>query len=158
MERKINNLVRRGFKRLGKIDDIVVPIVKTSEDAESAWNGQPVELLWIDGSHEYEFVCLDYKLWEPYLIEGGIIAFHDTLGGGPKGVVDKYIYKGNRFRGIRFVHGIVFAEKSGDITIKDKIKNRYALFLRNVYIIFTEKLGVPKSIRVIGKKVIKLIQ
>ncbi len=37
------------------VDDIVTPIVKTSEEAAKEFD-RPVELIFIDGAHEYEFV------------------------------------------------------------------------------------------------------
>jgi len=69
---------KKNIKR-ANVEDIVVPIVKTSEDAARDWDEKPIELLWIDGSHEYEMVKLDFDLWFPYLIEEGIIAVHDTI-------------------------------------------------------------------------------
>ncbi len=62
-----------------KVDDIVVPLVKTSEDAAKNFD-EPIELIFIDGAHEYESVKLDFDLWFPKVINGGIMAFHDTLG------------------------------------------------------------------------------
>ena len=83
----------KNIKKAG-IDELVSPLVMSSKTAAKKWKGKKIELLWIDGAHEYEFVELDYLLWEPYLIDGGIIAFHDTLEGGPRDVVNKYIFKG----------------------------------------------------------------
>jgi MMP 1-O-methyltransferase len=77
------------------------PVKKTSEDAAKGWN-QPVKLLFVDGSHIYEDVMLDLKLWEPYLNVGGILVMHDTKPMGPKvGVrqaVNDYIVKSGRFK------------------------------------------------------------
>lgn len=136
-----------------EVDDVVVPIIKTSEDAEKGWK-EPIEFLWIDGAHKYEMVKLDFELWCPYLIEGGIIAFHDTSYiGGPKLVVDKYIYRGNKFKNVCFLDGITFAQKVHKNSTKDKIKNRYVLLIRNI-MIFAGKLNLPKPIRSIGKKIL----
>ena len=55
----------------------VQPIKQTSEDAAKNYT-QPIKLLFIDGSHIYDDVILDLKLWEPRLKIGGIIAMHDT--------------------------------------------------------------------------------
>ena len=60
-------------------DDVVIPIVKTSEEAAENFK-EPVELIFIDGAHEYELIKLDFNLWFPKVIEGGIMAFHDTTG------------------------------------------------------------------------------
>ena len=86
----------------------MIPTVKTSEEA--AWNfSEPVELVFIDGSHEYELVRLDFELWFPKLISGGIIALHDTVGfPGPRKVVAENLHK---FRNIGLVDEITFAQK-----------------------------------------------
>jgi hypothetical protein len=41
------------------------------------WTKQ-IDLLWIDGNHQYGAVKQDYDQWEPFLKIGGIIAFHDS--------------------------------------------------------------------------------
>jgi len=94
-----------------EIDDIVVPIVKISKDAAKDFN-EPVEFIFIDGAHEYELVKLDFKLWFPKLINGGIMAFHDTFKWpGPKKVVEKFVLKSKNFRNVGFVDSITFAQK-----------------------------------------------
>jgi|SRR3989304_4930243 len=123
-----------------EVEDIVVPIVATSEEAAKRWSGKPIELLWIDGNHDYEFVKQDIFLWKKYLINGGIIALHDTLKGGAKEAVDKFIYWGKEFRNIRFKSSIIFAEKTGKLSSFEKLENFFAfcfregyLFLRKIY-------------------------
>ena len=94
-------------------EDIVVPIVKTSEEVAEGWN-KPIEFLFIDGAHEYKFVKLDFELWHPCLIKGGVIAFHDTTGDqseGPKRVVEEFIFNSRNFRDIGFIDSITFATK-----------------------------------------------
>jgi hypothetical protein len=66
---------------------MIVPLIMTSEEAVRGWN-KPIRLLWIDGDHRYEPMKLDFKLWEPHVVEGGIIARHDTIRKrGPKQVL-----------------------------------------------------------------------
>ena len=100
-------------------DDIVIPIVKTSEEVAKDFN-EPVELIFVDGSHEYETVKLDFELWVPKLIYGGTIAFHDTIiKPGPKKIVEEYVYKSKNFKNIGFVGSTTFAKKAKRIDIKD---------------------------------------
>ena len=69
------------------IDGQVAPLIMTSEEAARGWN-KPVRLLWIDGAHRYESTKLDFALWEPHVVEGGILAMHDTIRKkGPKRVL-----------------------------------------------------------------------
>ena len=61
------------------VSEIVKPLVKTSEEAARSFS-EPVELVFIDGAHEYDMVEKDFQLWFPRLVEGGVMAFHDTIG------------------------------------------------------------------------------
>ncbi len=147
---------KRNIKN-AKVDDIVIPIIKTSKDAEKEWAGMPVGLLWIDGAHEYEFVKLDYELWEPHLIEGGLIVFHDTHSENPKKIVNEYLYNGTKFKDVNFVDTITYATKSSNISHKDKIKNRYVLGLRETYLFFG-KMMLPRQIKIFLKQLAKMVR
>jgi predicted O-methyltransferase YrrM len=41
--------------------------------------GRPIEFLMIDGDHRYKGVKRDWKIYEPLVAPGGLIAFHDIL-------------------------------------------------------------------------------
>ena len=74
---------RATIKRSG-VEDRVVALIMTSEAAARGWN-KPIRLLWIGGDHRYQAAKLDFTLWEPHLVEGGILAMHDTIRKrGPK--------------------------------------------------------------------------
>lgn len=139
------------------IDDVVTPIVKTSEEAAKGFD-KPIELLFIDGAHEYDLVKLDFDLWSPKVIEGGIIAFHDTIKyQGPKQVVKESIFKSKNFRNAKFFDSITFAQKVSRNSIRDRIRNRYVLLLKNIYE-FAVKLHLPKPVRVAGRKIASLVR
>jgi predicted O-methyltransferase YrrM len=92
-----NNLKNCGV--LGYVE----PIKKTSIDAAKNWN-QPIKLLFIDGSHLYDDVMLDLKIWEPRVNIGGVIVMHDTKSTGPNvgahlAMVD-YVRKSGRFKNL----------------------------------------------------------
>lgn len=140
-----------------KVDDIIIPIVKTSEEAANNFD-KPIELLFIDGSHEYDFIKLDFELWDPKVVDGGVIAFHDTVGQpGPKKVVEEFVYKSRRFSNARFLDSITFAKKTWQNSTTDRLKNRYVLLLKNLYE-FAARLHLPKPIKAIGKKLATLMQ
>ncbi len=46
------------------VEDIVKPIVKTSEEAVKGFK-EPVEFIFIDGAHDYDSAKLDTELWMP---------------------------------------------------------------------------------------------
>jgi len=138
-----------------EIDDIIVPFVKTSKEVAKDFD-KPVELIFIDGGHEYEFVKLDFDLWFPKVINGGTMAFHDSAldcANGPQKIVDAKVYKSRYFKDIRTVDSITFAQKVDMNSLKDRIKNRYRLFYKTLYV-FGIKLHLPKPIKIVGKKII----
>ncbi|MFH0770281.1 MAG: class I SAM-dependent methyltransferase [Candidatus Peregrinibacteria bacterium] len=105
----------------------VTAIPKPSSEAAKNWN-TPIELLWIDGAHEEEFVRKDFSAWSPFLVEGGTIAFHDSSMPGPANVIEEKLYKGTGFHSIGFVHGITYARKGRGCPLT----NRFMLFLKGV--------------------------
>jgi len=140
-----------------KVDDIIEPIVKTSEEVATDFN-EDVALIFIDGAHEYEFIKIDFDVWFPKVVNGGVMAFHDTIGWpGVKKVVHKSVYKSKYFKDVKFVDSITYARKVAHNSMIDRIKNRYVLFLKNSYE-FATKLHLPKFIKKIGKKIVKSIQ
>lgn len=48
-----------------------------SYEVVKEWD-RPIDLLWIDGNHEYRAVRHDYEQWEKFIRPGGHIVFHDS--------------------------------------------------------------------------------
>lgn len=82
------------------LEDIIHPIVDYSELAVKRYPGDPIELLFIDGDHRYNYVKLDLELWTPFLISGGILALHDHTYRGVKRVIEEIISDPTRFNGL----------------------------------------------------------
>jgi predicted O-methyltransferase YrrM len=119
-----------------QVEDIVVPIVKTSEEAANDLL-EPCALIFVDGSHEPDSVKQDFALWYPKLIDGGIIAFHDTIGWvAPRMLVKDLFYKSNNFKNVRFAKSITYGEKVVQNTFADRFKNRYFLLLNDIFAYF----------------------
>ncbi|HRJ30863.1 MAG TPA: class I SAM-dependent methyltransferase [Cyclobacteriaceae bacterium] len=57
----------------------VTPIKQHSLQVAATWN-KPIDVLFIDGSHEYQDVKADFESFYPHVKKGGIIAFHDIKG------------------------------------------------------------------------------
>ena len=143
--------------RRAQVEDVVMPLIKTSEEASKNFD-KPVEFIFIDGAHEYDFVKLDFEVWFPKIIEGGIIAFHDTIGWpGPKHVVKEFVVQSKNFRNVRFVHSIVFAEKTHRSSTIDQMRNRYVYVLLNLYQ-FLYWRWLPKVIQIMMIRFFSLIQ
>lgn len=73
------------------LEGIIHPIVDYSELAVKRYPGDPIELLFIDADHHYNYVKLDIELWTPFLIKGGTIALHDYTYPGVARVIKEII-------------------------------------------------------------------
>ena len=54
---------------------------RTVEAVERILGGRLVDLLFIDGDHSYEGVAADFRLYSPFVRDGGSIVFHDIVPG-----------------------------------------------------------------------------
>lgn len=119
--------------RMAGVESVVKPVVKTSVDAMKDWS-LPIGLLWIDGDHEYESVKEDFFGWEPYVVEGGIIALHDTYGWeGVRRIVDDEILKRDGFKVLGQMDGILAVEKVESLSLFDCLVRTLILYLRGIY-------------------------
>jgi len=138
------------------VSDVITPIVKTSEEAVKNFN-KHVELIFIDGSHEYDQVKSDLKSWFPKVIDGGTMAFHDTIfWSGPKRVVEEFVYRSRNFRNTKFVDSITFAEKVVQNSLQDRVRNIYVLSLKNLYE-FVRSLSFSEPFIPAIRRIIKII-
>jgi predicted O-methyltransferase YrrM len=129
------------IKRSG-LEHQVVPMIMTSEAAAKQWS-QPVRLLWIDGDHRYEPAKLDFTQWEPHVVEGGIIAMHDTIRKrGPKRVLWEHVFRSGRFHEIAIVDNITAMRKVQKVGFLAALRNYATLGLRGIYIA-ARKSGLP---------------
>lgn len=65
------NLIDRG------LNEYVTPLRGVSSEVGKRWD-KPIHLLYIDGGHEYEDVLSDFQTFYPFVVLGGIVAFHDV--------------------------------------------------------------------------------
>ncbi len=83
----------------------------TSAEVARAWR-RPIRLLWIDGDHTLAGARADFDLYAPFLVPGGLIAFHDTLHffEGPIRVFVEQVLGSDRFGPAGFLHTIGWAQ------------------------------------------------
>jgi MMP 1-O-methyltransferase len=120
------------------LGDLVEPHVDFSESVARRFN-DPVELVFIDGLHEYEGVKTDFEAWFPKLVEGGIMAFHDTAvwpWPGPRKLVIEEVFKSRCFKRVRFVGTIVYAQKTTVRAATEGLENRLMLAVFLVWAFF----------------------
>ena len=126
------NEFRCNIKAAG-VESLVVPLVRSSMDAAKGWD-KAIGLLWIDGDHSYESVRGDFFTWEPHVVEGGIIALHDTYSwGGVRRVVDEEILRLNSFQVLGQVDGILAVKKVRSLDSSMRVKRVLVSSLRRVY-------------------------
>jgi MMP 1-O-methyltransferase len=141
------NVARAGVK------DQVVPMIMTSQEAARGWN-RPIRLLWIDGDHRYEPAKLDFTPWEPFLVEGGILALHDTIRKqGPKRVLWENVFRSSRFQEIAIVDNITAVRKVKRATMLARLRKYVTLALRAIYIA-SRKSRAPHS-KTLGRKLLR---
>ena len=82
-----------------------------SREVAPGWN-RPIRFLWIDGDHTYAGAKEDFDLFSPYLAEGAIVAFHDTLYAfeGPIRVFVEDVLRSDRFGPAGFFHTIGWSQ------------------------------------------------
>jgi predicted O-methyltransferase YrrM len=113
----------KNIKEAG-LTDLVTPVVKESV-AFARTMQEPVELIFIDGAHDYKSVEQDFQAWFPKVIDGGVMAFHDTyVGGDPYKVLRKYVYPSRRFGVIRSADSITYVQKLSRNSLPIYLRNR----------------------------------
>jgi MMP 1-O-methyltransferase len=60
------------------LENTIIPIIGRSEIIGRNWQ-TPLSLVFIDGSHAYNSVLIDYETWPKHLIPGGYLIFHDIF-------------------------------------------------------------------------------
>jgi MMP 1-O-methyltransferase len=146
------------------IAELVRPIASLSQAAADDFD-QPIELLFVDGSHEYDLVLEDFEKWVPKVVEGGWVAFHDTTWTkGPRKVVGHAVYRSRRFKDVRFVVGsTTVARKVAQNSLADRARSGYVLGVKTAFWLGSTALKkqrrlLPKPLERLGRRVLKAIQ
>jgi MMP 1-O-methyltransferase len=147
-----------------QIASLVRPIASLSQPAADDFQ-EPIELLFVDGSHEYDLVLEDFEKWVPKVVDGGWVAFHDTTWTkGPRKVVGRAIYRSRRFKDVRFVVGsTTVARKVAANSAGDRLRNRYVLGVKTAFWLGSAALKkqrrlLPAQVERMGRRVLKAIQ
>ena len=153
-----NNVERAG------IQELVRPVASLSQAAADDFD-EPIELLFVDGAHEYDLVLEDFEKWVPKVVDGGWVAFHDTTWtAGPRKVVGHAIYRSRRFKEARFVVGsTTVARKVERNGFADRARNRYVLGVKTVFWLGSTALKkqrrlVPERVERLGRRFLRAIQ
>jgi predicted O-methyltransferase YrrM len=146
------------------IADLVRPIASLSQTAADGFD-ESIELLFVDGSHEYDLVLEDFEKWVPKVVDGGWVAFHDTTWtDGPRKVVGQAIYRSRRFKDARFVVGsTTVARKVITNSTLDRVHNRYVLGVKTAFwlgstAVKKQRRLLPAPVERLARRVLKAIQ
>lgn len=152
---------RRNIERAG-VTELVRPIRGRSQDAADDFH-EPVELLFVDGAHDEALVREDYEKWVPKVVDGGIVAFHDTTWhAGPRRVVGRSLYRSDNFGDVRFVRASTsIARKVAATTRADRVRARLELARKTAFWLTTlpgykARGALPQPVRELGRRLIGL--
>lgn len=96
--------------RKARLLDLVVPIPKRSVDAVNDVK-EPIELLFIDGAHDFEYVKIDVLNYLPKVVKGGTVAFHDRNWPGVKQAIKQLILTPKKLDNIKTFKSILYGRK-----------------------------------------------
>jgi MMP 1-O-methyltransferase len=146
------------------IAELVRPVASLSQTAADEFD-EPIELLFVDGSHEYDLVLEDFQKWVPKVVDGGWVAFHDTTWTkGPRKVVGQGVYRSRRFKEVEFVVGsMTVARKVARNSLADRVRSRYVLAVKTAFWLASSALKkerrlLPRPLERLGRKLLKAIQ
>ena len=107
----LDNMSRHG------VLDVVHPLEGYSYEFAGGFT-DPIDLLFIDGAHEYDAVLQDYEQWSPLLRPGGMIAFHDVVTednpdpAGPIMVAKQHIFDNPLWADVKLIDALLVARKT----------------------------------------------
>lgn len=93
-----------------QVSEQITPLRMTSREAVHNVE-EDVSMVFIDGSHEYDDVKLDFDTWFSRLVPGGVILFHDSKWQGVKRVLWEDFYLQELLGPIGRVEDTTFARK-----------------------------------------------
>lgn len=90
----------------------VHPLIATSQNAVKKWK-KSIEVLFIDGLHDYKNTYSDFSSWFPFVIPDGSIVFHDAFCGhvGPERLIRENVLDSNIYSDIGVIGSIVYIKK-----------------------------------------------
>jgi predicted O-methyltransferase YrrM len=145
------------------IADLVTPVQGLSQQVAADFD-EPIELLFVDGSHEEDDVREDFEKWVPKVVERGTVAFHDTTWhDGPRKVVAEKIFGSHQFRDVRFVIGsTTIAQKVAHNTPYDRLHARRVQAAKAIFGALSRFLKqrrewLPAGLERVGRRVFKLV-
>ena len=110
------------------VTEKIVPIRKTSRDAVREWK-KPIRLLFIDALHDEKNALFDFTKWEKFVIEGGVIAIHDSYlrWCGSEKVAMAKLVNSRKFTKVGHTDTLIYAVKTKPSLIPSDLGVRFAM-------------------------------
>lgn len=98
-----------------KLDNFVIPIVSTSEEAYQDFTLN-FDMVFIDGGHSEKAAQKDYELWSQRITKGGLLAIHDVFpnpedGGRPPYNIYRRALESGNFKKLEMIETLVLLKK-----------------------------------------------
>ncbi len=126
-----------------------------SRDVAARWEG-PIRFLRIDGDYTYGGALEDWRIFQPHLVPGAIVALHDVLHAyeGPIRVFVEEILRSPGFGAAGFVGSVGWAQyQTGLAAQQDHARARASLARRAQRLIpYTQRAGPLRGLKKIGYK------
>lgn len=74
----VDKTVDRAKLYLSQLDCERIVLVESDFSLLAANWSRPIDILHLDGDHDYEAVSRDYVEWQRHVVPGGLVVFHDT--------------------------------------------------------------------------------
>lgn len=135
-----------------KLQYIVHPLAMTSAEGVRHVKSE-IDLIFMDGAHDYDSVKNDFETWFPKVKVGGTMAFHDSFIGweGVQRLVDKEVFLSNQFKKVRYINSITYAIKTDRLSFFEKMENYCAFSIKKIHI---WSLRFPQPFKSFAKKAI----
>lgn len=91
------------------LDSVVELVQATSHEARARFGARSVDILFMDGSHQYEDVKTDISDWQPTLRDTALVAFNDpSIPGVYRALREMVIKPWSPYRRPRLIHNTLF--------------------------------------------------
>lgn len=123
------------------LENFVKIIRKKSTHAFKNWKYGKIGLLFIDALHDYENVKMDFIKWSEYIVDGGLLLFHDSVQNGVTKLLIEILINDNNYEPLG-LRDSIFVFKKNYRYKKSQKDSFYVSFLKeknNDYIKWLER-------------------
>ncbi len=154
------------------LENIVQPILDTSEHVALSWD-QQIALLYLDVNyHDYTLGKDDFLTWSKFVMDGGTIALHNTYPSlrvivkegqpfhgwpGPRKILQNFVFGKKGWKNIRIVDSTTLMEKSTQTSFVDALKGRKTQGHGALLLLARKLYGLVTLLPVPLKKLLKRI-